>query len=162
MLGAERPPFHGRNAPSRLLEAMSLDPIESEGPPAAQLPAGAKTVLFSDFYYDEETISERVSDLASAGVDGAIVQIIDPYEEEFPFSGRVRFADSANSDHLVIGDTTKIRSDYHDIFNAHRQAMHDLAAHIGWTFIAHRTDQPAHTALLALYTALSDQRAVLS
>ncbi len=158
LLGQERRPFHGRSAPARLLEALLAPAEDHSSPPPAHLPVGARVVMFSDFYADIEALEASIRSLANAGATGALVQICDPAEEEFPFRGRVEFRDLESKDRLTFGDTGALASTYKTQFAAHRRALEGLAQGAGWTFIAHRTDRPAHHALLALFTALGDLR----
>lgn len=162
ILGEERVPFHGRHAAARLLESLLQYRQDEPGPPLGHVQYGAKVVLLSDFFFDEDRIAERVETLTEAGITGALIQVVDPCEEEFPFSGRVRFKNIANDEHITFGNTTQIRRSYLDVFAAHRDMLHNLATRTGWSLITHRTDNPAETALLSLYTALSDQKATLT
>ncbi len=160
LLGEDRRPFQGRGSPSRILEALHVSQYDNANstPPPAHLPPGARVVMFSDFYIPREVIGRAVSALAAGGAKGALVQICDPAEEEFPFQGRVEFKDMESADRLVLGETGSVSADYKAKFQAHRDALADLARISGWTFITHRTDRPAQSALLALYTALGDMR----
>lgn len=160
LMGTGRRAFHGRAAPSRILEAL-ISKDQAEGPstpPPPQVPAGARIVFISDFFAAPEAIAGAVRDYAAANASGALVQIVDPAEEEFPFSGRMEFHDAESRDRLLFGEAGSIGPAYRTRFAAHRQSLEDAARKYGWTFIAHRTDRPAQSALLALYSALSDLR----
>jgi len=158
----QRRPFHGRNAPERMLEAMLVDRFDdTEGaPPSASPPAGSRVVLVSDFFTTAETVSRAVAALAAAGAKGALLQVCDPAEEEFPFEGRVEFRDLESHDRLIFGETGSLAVSYREKFAAHRDAIRAVAQKYDWTFIAHRTDRSPQTAMLALFTALSDLRAI--
>jgi uncharacterized protein (DUF58 family) len=160
LMGAGRRPFHGRATPSRFLEALIAEPATrvSTPPPDVQLTAGARVVLLSDFFADPETIGEAVLAYATAGAKGALFQIVDPAEEDFPFSGRTQFLDTESRDQLIFGEAGSVGGAYRTRFLAHRHALQDIAGRYGWTFLAHRTDRPVESALLALFTALSDLR----
>ncbi len=158
LLGEERRPFHGRGAPSRVLEALMSETAASSVPPPAHPAPGARIVMFSDFYTDVSGVEKAVRDFASRGANGALVQICDPAEEEFPYRGRVEFRDPESRDRLTFGDAGALSADYKSQFAAHRRALENLARSTGWTFIAHRTDRTANRALLALFTALGDLR----
>ena len=160
LLGEERRPFHGRTAPSRLLEALHINTWDDAAstPPPAHLPPGARVVLFSDFFTDVSALSMSVASLAAAGAVGALVQICDPAEEDFPYQGRVEFKDPESRERLIFGKTGSLERDYRQKFAAHRDALADMSRAAGWTLITHRTDKPAQTALLALFTALGDAR----
>ena len=160
LLGEERRPFQGRTAPARILEALHIGEFEDESsaPPATALPTGARVVLFSDFFAPLEDIEKSAAMLAASGAKGVLFQVCDPAEEDFPFGGRIEFKDMESKDRMIFGETGSIAKDYKEKFEAHRSALADLARKLDWTFIAHRTDKPAQTALLALYTALGDMR----
>ncbi len=158
LLGEERRPFHGRGAPSRILEALMTANQEGSAPPPAHPRPGARVVMFSDFYSDIDAIEASVRALSTSGASGALVQICDPAEEEFPYRGRVEFRDLESRDRLTFGDTGALAASYKAKFAAHRNALETLSQAAGWTFIAHRTDRPAQHALLALFTALGDMR----
>lgn len=160
LLGENRRPFHGRAAPARLVEALYATGFDdaASAPPGAHLPPGARVVMLSDFFTDPEAIDHAVGALAAEGARGALVQICDPAEEEFPFEGRVEFRDLESRDRLIFGETAKLGRDYKAKFAAHRERLEMLARRAGWTFIAHRTDRPAQAALLALFAALGDMR----
>ena len=169
LMGLSGPPdlvrgFHGRAAPSRILEALLSPgrPEREDGasstPPAAQVSAGARIVLLSDFFTAPDDIAGAVGTYASMNATGALLQIVDPAEEDFPFSGRTEFQDTESRDRLLFGEAGSVGAAYRDRFIAHRRSLEDAARKYDWTFIAHRTDRPAQSALLALYSALSDLR----
>jgi len=158
LLGREQRPFHGRTAPTRIHEALDGEKAAGSAPPPARPPSGARIVMISDFYTDIEAIEASVMGLAASGAHGALVQICDPAEEDFPYQGRVEFRDMESRDRLTFGDAAAMQRAYASQFSAHRTALDNLSRSSGWSFIAHRTDNPAHHALLALYAALGDMR----
>ncbi|MEX0644681.1 MAG: DUF58 domain-containing protein [Parvularculaceae bacterium] len=159
LMGARPRPFHGRAAPSLFLDALTAPPADSSStPPSAHLSAGARVVLISDFFVAPDVLQRAVARYASAGATGALFQIVDPAEEDFPFGGRLEFHDLESRDHLIFGEAGAVSRDYRARFAAHRQALQDLARRSSWTFLSHRSDRPAESALLALFTALSDLR----
>lgn len=160
LLGQQRRPFHGRGAPARFLEALAPDAYEDAQsvPPVAQLAAGARVVLISDFLVEPETIASAVSAFAAAGAKGALVQVVDAAEEEFPFAGRTEFQDAESPERLTFGEAGALAGEYRARFAAHRRALEDISRRRAWSFAAHRTDRPAEAALLALFIALGDFR----
>ncbi|PQA89322.1 DUF58 domain-containing protein [Hyphococcus luteus] len=160
LLGDARRPFQGRNAPERMLEALGAEKFDDAkgAPPLASTPAGARIVMASDFYTAPENVDRAVAALAGSGAKGVLLQICDPAEEEFPFEGRVEFRDLESADRLVFGETGSLAGAYKAKFAAHRDALETIAQKNGWSFLAHRTDKPPQTALLALFTALADMR----
>jgi hypothetical protein len=55
------------------------------------MPLGSRAVFFSDFLGDPVAIEQVLGRAADRGVKGAIVQILDPDEEAFPYDGRTVF-----------------------------------------------------------------------
>ena len=58
LLGEERRPFHGRSAPSRVLEALMTQDKDRSAPPPAHPRPGARVVMFSDFYTDADAVDD--------------------------------------------------------------------------------------------------------
>ncbi|MEM9014431.1 MAG: DUF58 domain-containing protein [Pseudomonadota bacterium] len=160
VLGDARPPVMGRTAPERILEALQVDEYNdaADAPRSIRLRAGDRVVFISDFYTDDEFITDSVRMTSKAGAHGALLQICDPSEEEFPFEGRTEFEDLESPDRLIFGDAGAIGEDYRALFQAHRTSIEAVAHRAGWSFISHRTDKPAQHALLALFAAVGDQR----
>lgn len=160
LLGEDRRPFQGRHAPERVLEALHVDQFidAASAPPVASAPTGARIVMASDFFTDPGAVENAVAALAGAGAKGALLQICDPAEENFPFGGRVEFRDLESKDRMIFGQTSAVADAYKAAFAAHRASLTEIARKAGWTFIAHRTDKPPQSALLALFTALADMR----
>jgi uncharacterized protein (DUF58 family) len=96
---------------------------------------------------------------ANAGVRGFLCQMIDPAEEDFPYSGRVRFETRNLNDTQMFGRTQNVRLAYRTRYNAHAEAIGRTARRLGWNFLRHRTDRPPQTALIALYGAIGGARA---
>jgi uncharacterized protein (DUF58 family) len=88
-------------------------------------------------------------------VTGQIVHIIDPAEEDFPFHGRTRFEDARGAMSETIGRAETVAGAYRARFKAHAETVGALARRLGWSYIAHRTDRPPQTALIALYADMS-------
>lgn len=119
--------------------------------------AHARVVLASDFYEPVELWRERIGILAAGGLTGALIQVVDPAEESFPFSGRVKLVGPAADSEILVGRAQSLREAYQTRFAAHRAALQDIARSLGWTFAHSRTDRPASEALLRVYAALAPQ-----
>jgi uncharacterized protein (DUF58 family) len=159
LAGRRRRAFSGRGAPALVLEGLHApDAKATSEPPPVDAGAGARVVYFGDFFADPEAVARTVSASAATGAGGALVQIVDPAEEDFPFSGRLEFADMESSSRLLFGDAAAARAAYRDKFAGHRAALADACRRYGWAFLSHRTDRPAQHCLLALYAALEKRR----
>jgi len=124
-------------------------------PPEAAITKNAQFVWFSDFLSPLSEIETALRRLSHSAVTGQIVHIIDPAEEDFPYAGRMRFEDSKGELSEVIGRAETVASAYRARFKAHAETLGALARRLGWSYIAHRTDRPPQTALIALYADMS-------
>ncbi|PWE16726.1 DUF58 domain-containing protein [Marinicauda salina] len=133
------------------------DPVSVEAP---ALPRHARVVLASDFLDPPETWAARLKRLSEAGAQGALLRIVDPAEEDFPFEGRTRFlSPGGGGESLLFGRAESAREAYHEVWRRHGAALEDVARTAGWTLITHRTDRPAASAVLALHQSLAGERA---
>jgi uncharacterized protein (DUF58 family) len=159
LLGSGMPPLSGRVALNRIAASVERPAPPGDSLPAAQvLPRDAQIVLIGDFLSPASEVQAALSRLAGAGVHGHALQVLDPAEEDLPFDGRVRFEAMESVDNVLISRVESVREEYMTRLEAHRAALRNLTRGLGWSFLMHRTDRPPHTALLALYNALADQR----
>ncbi len=160
LLGSGFAPDNGRGALERftghLVRALEED---RSLPPVEPLPRHARLAVLGDMLSPLAEIEERVREFAAMGVEGHLLQVIDPAELSLPFDGRVRFEGLEDEGGIVIGRVGGIREDYADAMRRHRDGLGALARSVGWTHAAHVTDQPPQTALLALHAALAPPEA---
>ncbi len=160
LVGDSNPPRGGRVALTRLAHAFAdAAPAAASLPPRVELRRNAALVWFSDFLEPLNTIEQRMRLFAKAGVKGFLVQVNDPAEEDFPFTGRIRFQSPLLPDAPIVGRAEGVRASYRARFAAHAEAVGQLARRLGWSFLRHRTDRPPQTALIALYGAIGGVRA---
>jgi uncharacterized protein (DUF58 family) len=152
------------HAAHRAVENLARDWLEAGDSPARQRnmppPAlapkpGADAVFLSDFMTAPEQLDKAFRAMAARGIRGHLLQILDPAEENLPFSGRVEFHDPEGPRSLVIGRAQSIRDRYRRRLADHRENLEAIARRCGWSFSVHHTDAPPAPALLALYQALS-------
>lgn len=160
LLGADGRPSSGRAALRRLAHRLAdLPPGNESMPPEAPMSRHGSLVWISDFLEPLEIIEARMRGFANSGVRGFLTQIIDPAEEDFPYSGRVRFEAARLTDTQMFGRTQNIRSVYRTRYAAHAEAIGQAARRLGWSFLRHRTDRSPQTALIALFGAIGGARA---
>ena len=112
-------------------------------------------IIIGDFLTPLEDVSAMMRRLSSQAIRGHVVQILDPAEEDLPYDGRVRFADPETQDEYTVGAVEDLRQAYRDRMQARQHALRDHCRQVGWSYLRHRTDQPAQLALLALINQLS-------
>ena len=150
-IGMEGAPAASRLALTRMGRALFGRENRSL-PPAAPFSRGNQLVWFSDFLDDGAL--ETMKALSQRGVDGHIVRIVDPAEEDFPYSGRTRFESPLGDSDEIFGRAERIRGAYRNRFTAHGEQIASAAMKLGWTATAHRTDHAPQAALIALHAAI--------
>jgi uncharacterized protein (DUF58 family) len=156
LLGDGHGPGMGR-APLRRIahELIDFPPGDCALPPDARVTKHAQFVWLSDFLSPLPDIEQAMKRLARAGLTGHLVQIVDPAEEDFPFTGRTRFEAETMRESEILGRAESARTAYQARFRAHCETVRALARRMGWSHLAHRTDKRPETALVALYADLS-------
>ncbi|WP_334174706.1 DUF58 domain-containing protein [Pseudoxanthobacter sp.] len=151
------PAIAHRHASERLALALAAAPEDAAGtlPPPAAFGPGHDLVLIGDFLDPVESLAAFLSAAAGRGVQGTLVQVLDPSEESFPFDGRTEFRDPETDLRLTAGRAEDWRAGYRQRLEAHRAALGAAVRAAGWTLIVHHTDRPASEALIALHGALS-------
>lgn len=155
LTGGLLPPARGAAQASQLARLLSTNHSDDFGTPdpSGMLPH-SRALFVSDFMGDIAATETAVAKAADGDVRGALVQILDPAEEAFPFDGRTIFESMSGA---LTHETLKardLRSRYLDRLAARKDRLAALARAAGWQFNTHRTDQSATSALLWVYSAL--------
>lgn len=158
LYGEKARPGASRLAYWRMVHGLWTQPPSDGGlPPEAPLPPYSQFVWVSDFLSPVEKIEAAMRRLIEKGARGRLVHIVDPAEEDFPFAGRVRFEAADGGDEHLFGRAEAVAAAYRRRFRARSVALGDLARHLGWNYLVHRTDRSPRTALIALYADLSGE-----
>lgn len=157
ILGAMRPTGN-RNAAERLAETLvqnaDSDGLASGLPPEITPGRFSGLLLVSDFLEPIERLEERLGTLASNGVAGHMVQVLDPAEEVLPYEGRAEFVGMSNEIRWTAERTETLREAYLAKLSEHRDRLNAIARHAGWSFTVHHTDRAPSEPLLALIMRL--------
>ena len=157
------PPGRGQVQLARLARALegALEgghgPADHAAPQPGPVPAHGRAVLLSDFLGDMAPVEATLAALADRGVRGALVMVLDPAEEDFPFHGRTIFESMTGALRFDTRQAGALRERYLARLEARKAALEGLAAGLGWQFHVHHTADPAAGALLWLYHALEAQ-----
>lgn len=154
------PPRSGKAQLLNMARAL-MDPDEAEdygAPKPRVLPSGSRAVFFSDFMGDVSKTEAALSAAADRGVKGAIVHLLDPTEESFPFDGRTVFQSMSGAVEFETLKAKTLRDAYLERLANRKAALQMLCKRTGWRYLCHHTDGPAEPALLWLYTALERTR----
>jgi uncharacterized protein (DUF58 family) len=151
----ESDPILARNAGERI--ARHLAHATPRKPETRGLRRFSDLVLFGDFL-DPLPETEAVLDaIVRSGARAHLVQVVDPIEETFPFTGRTEFLDPETGARHVVGRAEQYRDEYQARLAALRERLTLICRRLDWTFLVHRTDRPATEPLLALHARLADR-----
>lgn len=156
------PPRAGRAQ----LDPLALALSEPEGagagdygaPPLAVLPAHSQAVFLSDFFGPADALREAVGRAADRGVRGALVQVLDPAEEDFPYQGRSIFESMAGVLRHETLRASDLQARYRERLAERKDLLATLARTTGWQVLHHHTDQPPANALMWLWQVLDAGR----
>ncbi len=160
-LGRQARPSLGKAAINLLAVALSdrLDPartgLSESLPPYEDIPKYGRLVLLSDFMEPLEDLNRAIGVFADRGVQGHVLQILDPAEQDLPFRGRTRFEGMENEGAALIGRVEGVRDAYRAMLKSHQAGLRDIARCAGWSCGLHVTSSSPESALLSLYTALA-------
>jgi uncharacterized protein (DUF58 family) len=148
-------PTGSRNVLDKLANAIIHDASERPSLPSSFAPSAlAEIVVVSDFWSPTEEVRATISELSVNGAHGHTVQIVDPAEETFPYSGRVEFIEPEGAGSITAGRAEAWKPEYETRVARHRAAIRAETDRLGWSFTIHRTDRPATELLLALHARL--------
>jgi uncharacterized protein (DUF58 family) len=156
-------PTASRNVIDKMAEAILHDTAERASLPPTFAPSPlSEVVALSDFWNPLGELRQMITQMAASGAHGHLVQIVDPAEESFPYSGRVEFIEPEGAGSITAGRAESWRTDYQGLIARQRDALRAETDQRGWTFAIHRTDRPPTELLLALHARMGVRSAVTS
>ena len=150
-------PTGSRAIIERMVEAIVHDPTERSSLPLGFAPSSlSEIVMLSDLWSPIEEIRATLTQLSTNGSQGHLVQIVDPAEENFPYSGRIEFSEPEGGGEITAGRAENWRADYEARLARHRAEIRAETDRLGWSFTIHRTDRTTNELLLALHTRIGE------
>jgi uncharacterized protein (DUF58 family) len=148
-------PTANRNIIEKMAQNIVHDVNERPSLPPNFAPAPfSEVLLLSDFWGPIPEFRRVIGKLAANGARGHVVQVVDPAEETFPYSGRIEFVESEGLGSITAGRAETWRDDYEKRLAAHRAALRAECEQFGWTFTVHRTDRGPTELLFALHARM--------
>ncbi len=150
------PPRAGQVQLMRLTASLAEDQSAAEyiAPELRGVPARSRAVFISDFMGDLAPVERALTRAADRGVSGALLQVLDPQEEAFPFDGRTIFESVGGTMAHETLKASDLRDRYLERLAERKAQLQSLARATSWQYHCHHTDRPASQALLWLYGAL--------
>jgi uncharacterized protein (DUF58 family) len=150
-------PTGSRAVIERMADAIVHDPAERPSLPQGFSPAAlAEIILLSDLWSPIENIRATLKQLSTAGAQGHVLQIVDPAEELFPYSGRVEFIDPEDGHRVIVGRAEVLRGDYMAEIARFRADVRAETDRLGWSFAVHHTDRLPNDVLYALQARIGE------
>jgi uncharacterized protein (DUF58 family) len=148
-------PTANRNVIESMAQRIVHDMREAPSLPPNFAPAPfSEVVVLSDLWSPIAEFRRTIGQLAANGARGHVVQVCDPAEETFPYSGRVEFVESEGLGSVTAGRAETWRTDYQTLLANHRAALRAETEQFGWTFTVHRTDRGPTELLFALHARM--------
>ena len=157
--GALVPARSGR--PHRMALATGLlagSTADYGAPDPAGLPPRGTALVLTDGLGPPEPLLALLATAAGRGVTGALVQVLDPAEEEFAFDGRTIFESMGGGLRHETRRAADLRARYRDRLAARKGTLAAACGRAGWLYAPHHTDQSAQSALLWIWRALERVR----
>jgi uncharacterized protein (DUF58 family) len=148
-------PTASRNVIDKMAQAMLHDDSERLSLPPSFVPSAlAEIVVLSDFWSPISEISNMLSGLSGSGAHGTLVQIVDPAEETFPYSGRIEFVEPEGLGVITAGRAESWAADYIARLALHRDQIRAEIDKLDWLFTVHTTSRSAAELLLFLHAGM--------
>ncbi len=148
-------PTASNNVIEKMAEVILHDRSERASLPPNFAPSPlSEIVLLSDLWSPLGEVQKTIAQLSATGAHGHVVQVVDPAEESFPYSGRIEFIEPEGAGSVTAGRAETWRNDYQGLVARHRDAIRAETDRLGWSFAIHRTDRPASELLLVLHSRM--------
>ncbi|RST87979.1 DUF58 domain-containing protein [Aquibium carbonis] len=148
-------PFTARNGAERLATILAQAADVPARPELLSIRRFSDVVVASDFLDPVEETMEWLDVLARHGVRAHLIEIADPAEETFPYSGRTEFVDPETQQKFTAGRAESLSQEYRRLYIARREALSSWCMRLGWSYTVNHTDRLASEALVRLHMALS-------
>ncbi|MCY3877955.1 MAG: DUF58 domain-containing protein [Rhodobacteraceae bacterium] len=138
-------------------ELLAADDTEYGVPPVNALPKGASIILISDFFGPWSALETAIRRAAGTGAMGIAVQLLDPIEIDFPFSGRTRFETPGGSLTFETMEAAALRETYRGKLRQRQRQLAELTSDCSWQCQFHDSAGPATDSLLFLSRAIAGE-----
>lgn len=133
-LGSNSLPKKGSRGLNNLIEGLRVQKPYETFPYQLGLSQYCEIIMIGDFLAPAEEYELITKNMTKNGCRGTCIQILDPAEETFPFSGKIEFNDMQNSQTRLIYRAEEIRQGYLSRLAADRKTLKTTLDNIGWLF----------------------------
>ncbi|TDL89112.1 DUF58 domain-containing protein [Meridianimarinicoccus aquatilis] len=161
LTGQEVPPRRGGVQLLRIAQGLLADRTERDdfgAPDVRGIVPKSRALFVSDFMGPLLNVEEALTEAADMGVKGALLQVLDPAEEAFPFDGRTVFESMGGGLRHETLEAGGLRKRYLERLAERKARLEELARLTGWQLMCHHTGDSAQAALLWVFGALERRR----
>jgi len=112
-------------------------------------------ILIGDFLNNINETEKTIKELSNRGINGIIIQILDPAERFFPYKGRINFNGLEGEKNILIGKAESVRNDYKKAIKIHIEKLEKLTTSYSWKYILDNSDQDASISLQNICNTLT-------
>ena len=112
-------------------------------------------ILIGDFLNNINETEKTIKELSNRGINGIIIQILDPAERFFPYKGRINFNGLEGEQNILIGKAESVRNDYKKAIKIHIEKLEKLITSYSWKYILDNSDQDAGISLQNICNTLT-------
>jgi len=161
LTGQSVPPRRGDVQLLRIAQGLLSDTGQRDdfgAPDVTGLLPKSRALFVSDFMGPLVEVEAALTEASDLGVRGALLQILDPSEEAFPFDGRTVFESMGGGLRHETLEAGSLRDRYLERLAERKARLAELARITGWQVLCHHTGESAQAALLWLFGALEQRR----
>jgi uncharacterized protein (DUF58 family) len=145
-------PTASRSVIDKMAQAILHDDAARLSLPPSFVPSAlAEIVVLSDFWSPIAEIRSMLAGLSASGAHGTLMQVVDPAEETFPYSGRIEFVEPEGFGVITAGRAERWADDYAARLALHRDQIRAETNKLDWLFATHTTSRSAAELLLFLH-----------
>ncbi|WP_375704061.1 DUF58 domain-containing protein [Bartonella sp. AD328YNZD] len=144
------------NVVERIAFALENHSDENSFPDFSTITRFSHVVIMSDFLDYPEKIIQHLTVLTTKQVTAHLIEISDPAEESFPYTGHTAFLDPETKEKHVSTKAEDLRKSYCKLYHARRQELVNFCARQGWSYHVSTTDQPLTETIFHLANTMSD------
>ena len=148
-------PFTARNGAERIAANLAHATVLPPRPDFSAIRRFSDIIIAGDFLDPPDETMAWLDPLAQRGVRAHLIEIADPAEENFPYSGRTEFTDPETGAKLTAGRAETLAADYRTLYSARRDELAAWCKRLGWSYTVNHTDRLASEALVRVHLAMS-------
>mgnify|MGYP001452448188 FL=1 len=142
------------NFVSNQINEKVIDSYKSS-PNINEIKNNSDVILIGDFLNNINETEKTIKELSNRGINGIIIQILDPAERFFPYKGRINFNGLEGEKNILIGKAESVRNDYKKAIKIHIEKLEKLITSYSWKYILDNSDQDASISLKNICNTLT-------